>query len=272
MEVPTITDIQQYIHNNLNSTWDILNIYLFGSRLHQCDSIDSDYDYNVIVQGDYFFGCVPCIGEWINVNCYHVDHWRDFLRDNVIWAVMMCWLPSSFVVLETVSFDVGLRYPALQKAVITDASHNFVKAKRLWHQEGDYDKSKKNVVHGLRWLYFGLQVLRDGLVTDYTEGNAEWFEIKDCVESDWDYYEKKYRPIYKDLLHKVKHIVIKKPFERVHDFQFLDYIDNYGIESLMRDFSIDIRKHRDFPSLLHLRFDPLNSPMDEVISLMNVME
>jgi hypothetical protein len=59
-----------------------------------------------------------------------------------------------------------------------DSSHNFAKAKRLWINDQDFRKAKKNIVHGLRWLHFTNQILQDGKVYDFTCGNDSWKEVK----------------------------------------------------------------------------------------------
>lgn len=60
---------------------------------------------------------------------------------------------------------------------LMDSSHNFAKAKRLWIFDQDFRKAKKNIVHGLRWLLFTLQILNDGNISDFSAGNEYWFTV-----------------------------------------------------------------------------------------------
>lgn len=97
------------------------------------------------------------------------------LERNMINSLMCVCMPRECVWLERwalPSIEEVLRLPALQKAVLMDSSHNLAKAKvrsvqealgdhvlssllqRLWF-EGDMRKSKKNIVHGLRYLHYG---------------------------------------------------------------------------------------------------------------------
>ena len=48
--------------------------------------------------------------------------------------------------------------------------------------------------------------------------------------------------------------------------EILNYISSYGISSLERDFAIDISEHPRYPNLVHLKYDPVNSQMEETIS------
>lgn len=35
-------------------------------------------------------------------------------------------------------------------------------------------KAKKNIVHAMRWLHFGLQIIENNKIVDYTDGNQHW--------------------------------------------------------------------------------------------------
>lgn len=103
---------------------------------------------------------------------------------------MVQWIPSDCIYKLTHNFNFNIQLPLLKRAgkdlflglltriiALMDSSHNFAKAKRLWTNDGDFRKSKKNVIHGLRWLYFTSQVLKTGTISDYTAGNKEWQEV-----------------------------------------------------------------------------------------------
>lgn len=68
---------------------EVLCIYLFGSRLHQCWTAESDYDLMVVVGGPYFLGCKVWHDEVLNINAYHVQHFQGLsplhCSDTVSW-------------------------------------------------------------------------------------------------------------------------------------------------------------------------------------------
>ncbi|KAL0482430.1 hypothetical protein AKO1_000535, partial [Acrasis kona] len=67
----------------------ILNIYLFGSRLYQCHKSHSDYDLIVVVNGDYFDGSKLIETETLNINIYHLEYFKFLLFNNIVWVVML---------------------------------------------------------------------------------------------------------------------------------------------------------------------------------------
>lgn len=109
---------------------------------------------------------------------------------------MVNWFPESCVWKSDYQFKWDVKIPHLKRAgklfcsslsifsALMDSSHNFAKAKRLWINDKDFRKAKKNVVHGLRWLYFTRQILENGKVYDFTAGNDCWLEVPACSVSE----------------------------------------------------------------------------------------
>ena len=89
---------------------DILNLYLFGSKLYRtCDCQDStsDYDFIMIIKSEkyYFDGSMLIEGdlkckddsiENVNVNIYHMDYFLNLLKEQYIWVIMLCYLKMPF--------------------------------------------------------------------------------------------------------------------------------------------------------------------------------
>lgn len=78
--------------------------------------------------------------------------------------------------LNIIIIEIIIRIPALKRSLLTDAAHNLAKARRLWKQT-KYLRSKKNIAHGLRYLYFGLQLLKYGKIIDFQEANPIYWEV-----------------------------------------------------------------------------------------------
>jgi hypothetical protein len=196
---------------------------VFGSRLYGCAKPDSDWDFFAIVDGDYFFASKLFETEVIQLNVFHKDYfvgainipWNrenrvhisflaslDLLHENYINEVMAIYTPKEFVWKEDIKFDFKLRIPALQKSVRMDSTHNYAKAKRLW--KSDIYVARKNLVHGIRYLRYCLQLLESGAITDFSAGNEVWAEIMNNPSVDWKEYEAKYEPIYNELTARLK--------------------------------------------------------------------
>lgn len=160
---PSITDIISLIQNHEThlSESDIYNIYLFGSRLHKCNSDTSDYDLMCIVGNKYFDGSKLFETSTMNINIYHLDFFLHLLDQNIVWVIMCCEMPKECIWKETVNFKeyFKLNLPRLKKSALQDAAHNWSKAKRLWRKKS-YKISMKNVVHAFRYLMFALQIAK----------------------------------------------------------------------------------------------------------------
>lgn len=275
---------------------DLLNVYLFGSRLYGVATPDADYDLICIVEGEYFHGAkqyeetrhlgganepTAATGTLeVTLNLYHIQFFRGLLERNMINSLMCLCMPRECAWLERwplPAMEDVLRVPALQKAVLMDSSHNLAKAKRLWF-EGDTRKSKKNIVHGLRYLHYALQLADYGRITDYTTGNVYWRDIMSSASENWDDYERVYKPIYQTMMHQLKHNYGPGLAAGVGSgddaggesaggggLLTLDYIRRKGVQSLVKDLAIAVTPHPDLPALLHLAPDPTTSPADHPI-------
>ena len=101
--------------------------------------------------------------------------------------VLCVLLPSEYVWMETCKFPFELKMINLKRAALqgnfffnanqlADGSHNLAKGRRLW-SEGDKKKAKKNVVHGLRYLDFAMQLAKQNCIHSIHNGNKYWDEV-----------------------------------------------------------------------------------------------
>jgi predicted nucleotidyltransferase len=191
-------------------------VILFGSRLCGTATRNSDYDFIVVVSDEVDFFSGPKLVEktikidqsalenldllkkeefvssriWkeeinspghleeftININVYHQKYFEFLLSENIIWVVMLLFVPSEFVWFEKLDtnsiqhlqenkivnrrFSFQIRKQCLKKAVLMDCLHNFAKAKRSWTVEKNIIKGKKNLIHGLRYLDYSIELCK----------------------------------------------------------------------------------------------------------------
>ncbi len=63
-----------------------------------------------------------------------------------------------------------------------------------------------------RFLHFGLQIVKDGRITDYSIANVYWEELKAMTTLKWKDYEGRFRPIYLELRNRYPDVPVA-PFE-----------------------------------------------------------
>ncbi len=136
-------------------------------------------------------------------------------------------------------------------------------------KEKDLKKGKKNISHGLRYLAFAIQVASQGRITDFTVGNDLYAAIMGDPSSDWAYYERIYKPMYASKQTELARLLapqLAMPASRLAPLLTLDYLREFGVASLAREFSVYLRRHATHPNLVLLLSDSLNSPLEHPIA------
>eukprot|EP01098_Paradermamoeba_levis_P013688 TRINITY_DN6290_c0_g1_i1.p1 TRINITY_DN6290_c0_g1~~TRINITY_DN6290_c0_g1_i1.p1 ORF type:complete len:130 (+),score=37.34 TRINITY_DN6290_c0_g1_i1:234-623(+) len=75
--------------------FQVLNVYLFGSRLFGVETPESDFDFVFVVSGEMFLGPKFCENKNINLSFYHVSFFEHLIKENIIWIVAFAFLPKS---------------------------------------------------------------------------------------------------------------------------------------------------------------------------------
>lgn len=121
--------------------------------------------------------------------------------------------------------------------------------KRVW-KEGDLHKGKKNVVHAMRWLEYGIEIAMTGKVESFHKGNEYWEQVcyshkVSCAQTlqiygkediTWEEIEGYIKPLYSALAQKLAHVCTPKHFSTKGRPQkglwVIDYIYTYGLQAL----------------------------------------
>jgi predicted nucleotidyltransferase len=75
------------------------------------------------------------------------------------------------------------------------------KSKRLF--DSNRPKSKKNIVHAIRYLMFGIQTAKYGKVVDFHCANEYYYEVMAKNHDQWETYEAEYMPVVDKLLEEL---------------------------------------------------------------------
>ena len=81
-----------------------------------------------------------------------------------------------------------------------------MKCKKKLEIEDSYNPkvAKKSLWHSLRIIDFGIQIISFGKIEDYSSVNYLYSEIVESNQNKWDYFKKKYKPLYNSLKTKFR--------------------------------------------------------------------
>ena len=244
------------IHSTLKSLlpyeFELLNVYIIGSRAYGLSLPHSDYDFIVIISSKFNLPglCAltsPCSN--FNLNVYHLDYFLELIRENIVWMVLVLFLPARYVLLEKVRPPLIISKFNLNRGVLLDSEHNLSKAKGLFKnkfQGPEVTKGKKNVIHGIRYLYYGIQLMLTDKIYDPCEGNEYWWKIMQMTSLEWHDYLKEYKPIYDKLTNSFKNLVKPKALiftvgetgQPQGQLEVLKYAQKFGVYALTRELNI----------------------------------
>ncbi|EFC42586.1 predicted protein [Naegleria gruberi] len=126
----------------------------------------------------------------------------------------------------------------------------YSKARRLITIEKDYEKGKKNLIHGIRYFRLSNQILENLTINDYTVTNDLKKQVLSQNSTDWKYWEEMFEPMYlseRDEFNKKVdlHIqgglkVASEYSEKVGVSTLCNIIEDHGLQYLSLNFSTDI--------------------------------
>lgn len=180
---------------------NILNVYMYGSRVYGNNRSNSDWDFIVIVRNktDEQFS-----DNLINVNFYSEEEHKYRLESHEISALECQWLNPKLVLKETISNSVSIDKEQLRASISAKSSNSWVKAKKKLTVPESYNDSvgKKSLWHSLRILDFGLQIATKGYIFDYGSCNDFYDEVMYC--NDWSELYEKYKKLYNNKASEFK--------------------------------------------------------------------
>ena len=178
------------LHELINNP-EVLNIYQYGSRVYNCFTDKSDYDYVVIVTDDYknFIDNIELDNH--HFNFYKSSHWHDMVNINSIETLECLFVDDKFIIKESVKFDIIINQVELRKSISKVCSNSYDKCRKKLIIEKDFAPyiAKKSLWHTIRILLFGIQCAKYGKIVDYTEANKFYKDIVLNENNTWEYYK-----------------------------------------------------------------------------------
>ena len=156
----------------------IHNIYLYGSRVYGTDHPGSDYDIMVVA-------CSMDAEKEIRNGKYNIhintpDKFKDDLWNCKAVNLECIYAPSFAILQNTTPFRDSYKLDTnrLKKSFLSQSYNAWNKGK-MRILDMDFERGLKSIFHSLRILLFGIQLVEDGEIFDFSEANYYWKLIFD---------------------------------------------------------------------------------------------
>jgi predicted nucleotidyltransferase len=181
-------------------------IYVFGSRVYGTSGYDSDWDFIMIANNSVSNQEIRS-GDF-NIHIITPSEFEKMLKSHHPGAIECFYAPKEFRLLELIKFDFKLSIPSLRHSFSHTNSNSWVKCKKKLDQ-GDYYIGVKSLFHSLRIPMFGIQIAKDGFISDFSCAN----KINDILitKNDWTWEEldQKFRPLKNKIMSDFRKVTQK---------------------------------------------------------------
>lgn len=211
---------------------NVLNIYIFGSRLYGTATVLSDVDMILVVK------------EWfdsknINTHVYTVSQFQLLLDRFDIQALECVFAPKQWVLKDGKHFDMPvIDKSKLRVSISTIASNSWVKGKKKLTVAGDYDLylAIKSIFHSLRIIDYGIQIASSGMIQNFSTMNYVLEDLRKLSEEYqreelWQKIDDKYRKVYNSTSTRFKELAPKDLSEKNNRIQLALILDKFRMGS-----------------------------------------
>jgi predicted nucleotidyltransferase len=185
----------------------VFNIYLFGSRIYETHTENSDWD--VIIVGKYSVESIEIKNELFNIHIYTPDKWQKDLDWHMPKNIECQFAPSWAKLKEDMKFKFKLDHPKLRHATSQVSSNSWVKAKKKLLVADEYNIGIKSLFHAIRIPMFSNQLAEFGMIKDFKCANHIWERICE-KEWTWEELDKEFRQEHNSVLTEFRKLVSKE--------------------------------------------------------------
>lgn len=199
MDLENIEEHSKKLLEKLSLNDDIINLYLYGSRVYGNSNEKSDWDFTLILNSSKINQKnTQQYGDY-DVNFYSKKEFEQMIKEYKFNAIEIIYLPKNYKIIENVDFlkDFKLDKDKLKKSVLLELDLYMKSARDLWNNN-KFIKSKKKLYHGLRTTLFTNQLLEHEKIIDFTITNTHWEKIKSKYNS-FEELQKDYISLMKTL-------------------------------------------------------------------------
>lgn len=161
--------------NQIKDNANVLNIYMYGSRVYGTNTESSDFDYIVVVEDFETKQSLSNLNKTQNEDFtfYTKEEFQEQVDLHEISILECLFLEDDKILKKTVDFNFSLDLEKLRPSISQKSSNSWVKAKKKFVVEKDYAPyiGQKSAWHSLRILDFGCQIAKTGRIYNYAQTN-----------------------------------------------------------------------------------------------------
>jgi hypothetical protein len=191
---------------------DCYAAYRYGSRVYGTATIESDWDYIVVKEGA---GDGEMSVGNIDYKCMSPAKFQELLDEHNISALECLFIPDEHIIVAPpVPWKFKLDKKKLRASISAKSNHSWVKAKKKFASpydwaEGERHRGKKSLYHSMRIISFGIQIAAYGKITKYDILHDPFMDIMTDPSVEWDNYQKKWKPMYNNIMTKFRALAPK---------------------------------------------------------------
>eukprot|EP00455_Lapot_gusevi_P043646 TRINITY_DN5336_c0_g1_i9.p1 TRINITY_DN5336_c0_g1~~TRINITY_DN5336_c0_g1_i9.p1 ORF type:complete len:197 (+),score=29.08 TRINITY_DN5336_c0_g1_i9:478-1068(+) len=172
----------------------VLNIYVYGSRLWRTAAADSDWDFLIVTRGAASKSTCHS-GSLIDAVVMGEDEYTQHLQQHRFLPLITMYLPSEAVWRQRLKPQdvVGRRvnHDKLRAAVLEESDRDMKFAEKLF-RKSNVAKGKKVLSHCVRMVALTRQILQRGTIENWTAANNLTQEIQSNPATDWSVFLESY--------------------------------------------------------------------------------
>jgi predicted nucleotidyltransferase len=187
--VPKIEDIVKVskIHPSR-----VFNVYIFGSRVYNTYTKDSDWD--IIMIANNSVESIEIKSNLYNIHIYTPDKFKKDLDWHKINNLECIFSPDWAKLKEDIKYDFSINIKKLRHSISHISSNSWVKAKRKI-EFSEYKTGIKSLFHSIRIVMFGIQIASFNKITDFECANEIWVALNSEKCFSWDQLDNDFRKI-----------------------------------------------------------------------------
>lgn len=189
----------------------IHNVYVFGSRVYETHTDESDWDFIIVANNSVEAIEIKDPFTNFNIHIYTPDRFKKDLDWQRINNLECIYAPKWAKLKEDINYDdhvIDLK--KLRHACSHISSNSWVKCKKKL-ELGEYNIGIKSFFHSIRIPMFATQLAREGTLNNFKCANFIWnrLAVSNVREWNWDSLNKEFRVTYNLMLSQFRSVTTK---------------------------------------------------------------